>query len=51
MYIWHMIALIGFGGHSHPYTKNTSQVLLCVSISMTSQAQLATISPGYFCCK
>ena len=35
-------------GHCNHYTKESSSVLLCVRISVTSQAQLATIISSYF---
>ena len=38
-------------GHSNPHTKEASSVLLCVRISVTSRAQLATITSSYSCCK
>ena len=32
-------------------TQEASSLLLCVRISVTLQAQLATITSSYFCCK
>ena len=44
VYIWYMVA-------SWAHTKEASPLPLCVKISVTLQAKLATISSCYFCCK
>ena len=41
---------LGLWGHFNPHTKEAFSVLLCVGISVTSQAQLATNTSSYFCC-
>ena len=41
---------LGLLGHCNPHTIDleASSVILCVRISVTSQAQLATITSSYF---
>ena len=38
-------------GHCNPHAREVSSELFCEWISVTPQAQLATITCSYFCCK
>ena len=48
--MWYMVASWACGV-TLILSQETSAVLLCVGISVTSQAQLATITSSYFCCR
>ena len=41
---------MGLWGHCDPQIKEYFSMPLCVRISVTSQAQLATTASSYFCC-
>ena len=43
VYIWYIVV-----SWVNPNTKEASSVLLCVRISVTSQAQLATITSNFY---
>ena len=46
----YLLLILGLWGHYNPHTNEASSVLFCVSISVTSQAQLATNTSSYSCC-
>ena len=51
VYIWYMVASWACEVTVILTQKRLLWVLLCVRISVTSQAQLATNTSSYFCCK